>query len=123
MRLPGVELAALTGPSDASCIDHCSRPVESLPERIAHYGFWCGVVAANTSVDVFELFCPLLSVDASLHDPGEAPLIELPPIKAKDLACRWIRLASSRSVGCLSWARYSIYDILQSLDASTEASS
>ena len=66
MRLTGVELATLASPHNFSGIGDCCGPVKVLPERVAHEGAWCRVVAANSGVDVSEQLPALENGDATL---------------------------------------------------------
>ena len=64
--LPGVELATLAGSYDVGGIGDRSGPVKSLPKRVTHEGAWCGMMAADASMDVADQLLALGGGDASL---------------------------------------------------------
>jgi hypothetical protein len=66
--LSSKELATLAGPHNVGGVGDRGGPVKALPKRVTHEGTWCGMVAADASVDVADQLLALGDEDASLHD-------------------------------------------------------
>ena len=77
MALVGEELASDATLDKVLCICSDRRPVESCTEGLANKGPSCGVVPAETGMNLSQELPPLLLGDTSLKDSGSAFLIEL----------------------------------------------
>ena len=77
MALVGGELASDTTLDKVLCICSGRRPIEPYTEGLANKGPSCGVVPAETCMNLSQKLSPLLFGDTSLKDSGSAFLIEL----------------------------------------------
>ena len=77
MAMVGEELASNTTLDKVLCICSGRRPIESCTEGLANKGPSCGVVPAETGMNLSQELAPLLLGDTSLKDSGSAFLIEL----------------------------------------------
>ena len=93
VRLPGIELATLTGPHDVGGIDDHSGPVKALPKCVAHEGAQRSVVTADAGVDVPDQLLPLGMGMHRCRMPEGLCLYSSSLIRTKDLA----RLAMHRA--------------------------
>ena len=95
MGLVGVKLTPFASTHDFVSIGDCRGPVEALPERIAHEGARCCVMAAYAGVDVSNQLSALGNGDASLQDSQGAALVQFSVDHDKGFG-------SSRYAPCLS---------------------
>ena len=70
-----VELATLAGPHDVDGVGDRSGPVKALSKRVPHEGAWCGMMAADASVDVTDQLLALGDGNASLQNARGTALI------------------------------------------------
>ena len=77
MALVGEELASDATLDKVLCICSGRWPIESYTEGLANKGPSCGVVPAETGMNLSQELPPLLLGDTSLKDSGSAFLIEL----------------------------------------------
>ena len=77
MALVGEELASNSTLDKVLCIRSGRQPIESCTEGLANKGPSCGVVPAETGMNLSQELPPLLLGDTSLKDSGSAFLIEL----------------------------------------------
>ena len=77
MALVGEELASNATLDKVLCIRSDRRPIEPCTEGHANKGPSCGVVPAETGMNLSQELPPLLLGDTSLKDSGSAFPIEL----------------------------------------------
>ena len=77
MALVGEELASNATLDKVLCIRSGRRPIEPCTEGLANKGPSCGMVPAETGVNLSQELPPLLLGDTSLKDSGSAFLIKL----------------------------------------------
>ena len=77
MALVGEELASNATLDKVLCIRSGRQPIEPCTEGLANKGPSCGVVPAETGMNLSQELPPLLLGDTSLKDSGSAFLIEL----------------------------------------------
>ena len=77
MALVGKKLASNAMLDKVLCICSGRRPVESYMEGLANKGLSCGVVPAETGMNLSQELPPLLLGDTPLKDSGSAFLVEL----------------------------------------------
>ena len=77
MALIGKEFASDTTLDKVMCIRSGRRPVKTCMEGLANKGPRCGMVPAETGMNLSQELLPLLLGDTSLKDSGSAFLIEL----------------------------------------------
>ena len=77
MALVGEELASNATLDKVMCICSGRRPIKPCTEGLANKGPSCGVVPAETGMNLSQELPPLLLGDTSLKDSGSAFLIEL----------------------------------------------
>ena len=77
MALVGEELASNATLDKVLCIHSGHRPIEPCTEGLAKKGPSCGMVPAETGMNLSQELPPLLLGDTSLKDSGSAFLIEL----------------------------------------------
>ena len=73
----GEELASDATLDKVLCICLGRRPIKSCTEGLANKGPSCGVVPAETGMNLSQELPPLLLGDTSLKDSGRAFLVEL----------------------------------------------
>ena len=76
MCFSSVELATLAGPHDVDGVGDRGGLVKTLLKCITHEGTWCGMVAADASVDVADQLLSLGDGDASLQDTRGTALVQ-----------------------------------------------
>ena len=77
MAFVGEELASDAKLDQVLCICSGSWPVKTCTEGLANKGPSCGVVPAETGMNLSQELPPLILGDTSLKDSGSAFLIEL----------------------------------------------
>ena len=77
MALVGEELASNATLDKVLCIRSGRRPIEPCTEGLANKGPSCGVVPAETGMNLSQELPPLLPGDTPLKDSSGAFLIEL----------------------------------------------
>ena len=77
MALVGEELASNATLDKVLCIRSGCQPIKPCTEGLANKGSSCGVVPAETSMNLSQELPPLLFGDTSLKDSGSAFLVEL----------------------------------------------
>ena len=77
MALVGKELASDATLDKVLCICSGHRPIKPCTEGLANKGPSCGVVPAETGMNLSQELPPLLLGDTSLKDSGSAFLVEL----------------------------------------------
>ena len=77
MALVGKELASDATLDKVMCICSGRRPIKPYTEGLANKGPSCGVVPAETGMNLSQELPPLLLGDTSLKDSASAFLVEL----------------------------------------------
>ena len=77
MTLVGEEFPSAAMLDKVLCISSGRRPIKPCTEGLANQGPSCGVVPAETGMNLSQELPPLLLGDTSLEDSGSAFLIEL----------------------------------------------
>ena len=75
MALVGEKLASNTMLDKVLCVCSGRRPIEPCMEGLANKGPSCGVVPAETGMNLSQELLPLLLEDASLKDSSSAFLV------------------------------------------------
>ena len=86
MGLPSIVLTPFIGVHNLFSVGYYGRLVEALSERIFDQGPRCGMVPADTTMDITQQLLPLFDGDAALQDPDVASLVELALNNDKGLA-------------------------------------
>ena len=85
MGLPCIVLTPFVGAHDLLGVGYYSGPVGALSECISNQGSRHDVVTIDPTVDIAQQTLPLFDGDATLQDPGVAPLVEFALHKKKGL--------------------------------------
>ena len=64
--LPSIVLTPFIGAHNLFSIGYCGQPVEALSERVSNQGPRCGMVPADSTVDITQQLLPLFNGDAAL---------------------------------------------------------
>ena len=99
MALIGKELASDATLDKVLCISSGRQPVETYMEGLAYKGPCCGMVAAESSMNLGQELLPFLFGDTSLKHSGSAFLVEFSFMDLIAFKHRTMRHASFRSLG------------------------
>ena len=85
VSLSSVVLAPFAGAYDLLSVGYCSGLVKALSECVSNQGPWCGMVTADSTVDVAQQKSSLFTGDTELQDPGVALFVEFALYKNEGL--------------------------------------
>ena len=74
--MPSVVLTPFAGAYNLLGIGYCGGPVETLSECIPNQGSWCGMMTADSTVDVTQQELPLFARDIELQNPDVTSFVE-----------------------------------------------
>ena len=83
--MPSVVLAPLVGAYNLLGIGYCGGPVETLLKCIPNQSSWCGMMTADSTMDVAQQEFSLFARDTELQNPNVTPFVEFALYKNKGL--------------------------------------
>ena len=83
--MPSVVLAPFAGAYNLLDIGYCGGPVETLSECIPNQRSWCGMMTADSFMDVAQQEFSLFTRDIELQNPAVTPFVEFAFYKNKGL--------------------------------------
>ena len=74
--MPSVVLAPFAGAYNLLGIGYCGGPVETLSECIPNQSSWCGMMTADSTMDVAQQEFSQFARDTELQNPDVTPFVE-----------------------------------------------